>query len=163
MHAYALECICIRRHLKETVLWGIPSRGLKGKRNIQTKKIDSKKWFFKILLGNPGALWPRWKLWIVKWMFRTLWPCGELKEKFSLYRSSTARVLLITSGVSNFPKKGEKPLWTGYFRFTLKTNVRQITLSWWHPYRTPLLYGQPLVSELERSRYSASYTSSILF
>ena len=42
MHAYARGCMCIRRHLKETVLWGIPSRGLKGKRNIQTKKVGWK-------------------------------------------------------------------------------------------------------------------------
>ena len=42
----------------------------------------------------------------------------------SYMKKTTARVLLIISVMSNFPKKEEKPQWTGYLRFPLKTNER---------------------------------------
>ena len=32
--------------------------------------------------------------------------------------------------MSNFPQKEKKPLWTVYFRFTLKTNVRLFLFTW---------------------------------
>ena len=46
------------------------------------------KWFCKILSGNQGALWSRWKWWIVKWMFTTFLPVDELKKKCTQEKTS---------------------------------------------------------------------------
>ena len=56
MRAHASGCRCIRRHLKETVLWG-PITWSDREKNIQTKKVDWKNgsvkycWVIKVHYG----------------------------------------------------------------------------------------------------------------
>ena len=78
LQAIAYAYICTWMHVHKTTFERNSSPGYhhviwKGKKTYKLKRFFFllEKWFCKILLANQGALWSRWKWWIVKWMFKT--------------------------------------------------------------------------------------------
>ena len=95
LQAIAYAYICTWMHVRKTTFERNSSLGYhhviwSWKQKIQTKEVFFllEKWFCKILLANQGALWSRWKWWIVKWMFTTFLPVDELKKKCTQEKTS---------------------------------------------------------------------------
>ena len=57
MHTYTRGCTWIRRHLKETVLWGTITWSVLGKQNIQAKKVHLDTFYGHSVLVLTGWVW----------------------------------------------------------------------------------------------------------